>query len=188
MNRLSFYLARKARLMGKQVTVLSGFQAVPLPQAGNPYKPFKGGATAILTDAEYSGLPLSVTRCLSSTVATVAEPSRPSTDPNAKSVVVNLTATGTVALASGMNKFTLTGNLTVTFPTTATVGTKTEVELVAIQDATGSRTLTLPASAKKAGGTAVTLTTAAASVDYLKFETVDGGVTWILVDKQLDIK
>jgi len=173
--------------MGKQVTVKSGFTAVPLPQAGNPSKPYNAGQTAILTDAEYAALPASVTRCLGSPT-NVPDPARPSTDPNAKPVTVNSAATGTVALASGNNLLTLTGNITVTFPTTATVGTRTDVDVVCIQDATGSRTLTLPASAKKPGGTAATLTTAAASVDYLKFSTFDGGVTWLLVSKQLDIK
>jgi hypothetical protein len=173
--------------VGKQVTIVSGFSSVGLPQAGNPSKPFSAGQTAVLTDAEYAALPSSVTRALTG-VTTVAEPSRPSTDPNAKSVNIVAAATGTVTAKSGINRFTLTGNLTLAFPSGATVSTETEVSLVLIQDATGSRTLTLPASAKKPGGTAVVLTTAAGSVDYLRFITVDGGVTWLLVIKQLDIK
>jgi hypothetical protein len=174
--------------MGKQVTVKQGFSAVPLPTQTNPNKPFNGGQTAILTDAEYAALPASVTRALGSPT-TVAEPARNSTDPNAKTLNDVTGATGTVALKSGPNRLSMTGNVTVTFPTTGvTPGTRNELEVVCIQDATGSRTLTLPAAAKKAGGTAVTLTTAANSVDYLKFETFDGGVTWILTDKQLDIK
>lgn len=174
--------------MGKQVTIKPGFVDVPLPQAGNANKPFSAGQTAILTDAEYSALPASVTRALVSPATNVAEPNRPSTDVNAKTVNVVTAATGTVAVKSGSNRLTLTGNVTLTFPTTATPGSDLSVELTLVQDATGSRTLTLPASAKKPGGTAVTLTTAAGSVDYLVFRTTDGGVTWMLVNKQLDIK
>lgn len=173
--------------MGKSVTVKSQFLDVPLPQAGNANKPYSAGQTAILTDAEYAALPASVTRALTLN-GTVAEPDRPSTDPNAKSVNTVAAATGTVALKSGTNKLTLTGNITVTFPTTATSGTVTEVDVVLIQDGTGSRTLTLPASAKKPAAAAVVLTTTANAVDFLRFRTVDGGTTWLLTLKTLDIR
>lgn len=173
--------------MGKQVTIASGFSSVGLPQSGNSSKPFSAGQTAVLTEAEYAALPASVTRALTG-VTTVAEPSRPSTDPNAKSINTVAGATGTVALKSGGNKLALVGNVTVTFPTTATVGTSTEVDAVFTQDATGSRLLTLPASAKAAGGTAPVLSTGANKSDYLKWKTFDGGATWLLVEKQLDVR
>ena len=61
---------------------------------------------------------------------------------------------------------TLTGNCTFTFPT-ATSG-KSFILLLK-QDATGSRTVTWPASVKYAGGTAPTITSTASRQDRLSF-------------------
>lgn len=47
------------------------------------------------------------------------------------------------------------------------------------QDATGGRTLTLPASCKPYGGSAPTLTTTANALNILSFCTKDGGTTWL---------
>lgn len=70
---------------------------------------------------------------------------------------------------------TLTAACTFTFPTAAAGKSFT---LVLIQDATGSRTATWPASVKWAGGTAPTLTTTAAKRDVLSFMCADGS-TWV---------
>ncbi|HET8708976.1 MAG TPA: hypothetical protein VFL85_01710 [Candidatus Saccharimonadales bacterium] len=96
----------------------------------------------------------------------------------------NLSALGsktgatTLNLANG-NVFsvTLTGNVTFTF-SGAVASTACSFGLYAKQDATGSRTVTWPASVKWAGGTAPTLSTAANALDILVFETIDGGTTW----------
>ena len=86
--------------------------------------------------------------------------------------------TRAINLASGnVVSATLTGNVTFTF-SGATAGTACSFGLYLTQDATGSRTVTWPASVKWAGGTAPTLSTAASSVDILVFETINGGTTW----------
>ena len=64
------------------------------------------------------------------------------------------------------HKSTMTGNCTYTF--TAPTGTA-RVQLKLVQDATGSRVATWPASVKWPGGTAPTLTTAANAVDIITF-------------------
>lgn len=173
--------------MGKSVTVLPGFSFVqgPGPQGSKSYKT---GATIVYTDAEYAALPLSVTRCLSTPATTVPDPSRPSTDTASRSVTVNNAATGTVALVLGPNKLTLTGNVTLTFPTGVASGNQSSIDLILIQDGTGSRTLTLPASAKNPAGAATVLSLGAGKVDFLRYITLDGGTTWLQVDRVLDLR
>jgi hypothetical protein len=68
--------------------------------------------------------------------------------------------------AGNKQKITLTGNATLTF--TSPIGPCNLVFKV-VQDATGSRTLTYPATVKWVGGSAPTLTTAANAVDILVF-------------------
>ena len=63
-------------------------------------------------------------------------------------------------------KTTLTGACTITFTAPAGAG---NFLLKVVQDATGSRTVTWPASVKWPAGTAPTLTTAASSVDIVTF-------------------
>lgn len=72
---------------------------------------------------------------------------------------------------------TLAGNTTFTFAG-ATASTACSFGLYLTQDATGSRTVTWPASVKWSGGTAPTLSTGASAVDILVFETINGGTTW----------
>lgn len=67
---------------------------------------------------------------------------------------------------SNKQKSTLTGNCTFTF--TAPSGSCSLV-LKLVQDATGSRTVTWPASVHWSGGTAPTLTTTASKVDIITF-------------------
>jgi hypothetical protein len=89
----------------------------------------------------------------------------------------NATGATTLSLGNG-NVFdvTLTGNATFSF-TGATNGKACSFSLYLHQDATGSRTVTWPASVKWSGG-APTLTTTASAVDILVFETLNGGTTW----------
>jgi len=71
---------------------------------------------------------------------------------------------------------TLNNNCTFTL-TGATSGRATLLELVLSQDATGSRTVTWPASVKWSGG-APTLSTAASAVDRIVLTTYNAGTTW----------
>lgn len=86
--------------------------------------------------------------------------------------------TRSINLASGnVVSATLGGNTTFTF-TGATASTACSFGLYLTQDATGSRTVTWPASVRWSGGTAPTLSTGANAVDILVFETINGGTTW----------
>lgn len=68
--------------------------------------------------------------------------------------------------AGNKQKSTLTGNVTYTFTAPGGVG---NFLLKIVQDATGSRTVTWPASVKWPGGTAPTLSTAANAIDIVTF-------------------
>lgn len=73
---------------------------------------------------------------------------------------------------------TLTENITsITFSNVPGTGC-VNIVLVLTQDATGSRTVTWPASVKWHGGTAPTLTTTGNAVDIITMFTIDGGTTW----------
>lgn len=80
------------------------------------------------------------------------------------------------ASTSSAKKITLTGNCALTL-TGATAGQVASLELLLIQDATGSRTITWPASVKWAGG-APTLSTTAGAVDRIVLVSYNGGTTW----------
>ena len=83
---------------------------------------------------------------------------------------INATATGSIALDfSEYNNFilTLTGNLTLSNPTTEIVGQTGFI--VFKQDATGSRTLTLGTEYNTAGGSGITLTTTANAIDVVPY-------------------
>jgi hypothetical protein len=71
----------------------------------------------------------------------------------------------------------LSAACTFTF-TGAVAGSAYSFTLLAVQDATGSRLATWPASVDWPGGAAPTLSTAANARDLLTFWTVDGGTTW----------
>lgn len=78
---------------------------------------------------------------------------------------------------SGLAKtITLNNNCTFTL-TGATSGQVASLELILKQDATGSRTVTWPASVKWSGG-APTLSSAANAVDRIVLASYDGGTTW----------
>ena len=80
------------------------------------------------------------------------------------------TNTGSVTLDFGANQnfvLTFTGNVTLANPTTEQVGQAGVI--VCIQDATGSRTLTLGTDYETAGGSGITLSTDANAVDVIPY-------------------
>jgi hypothetical protein len=84
----------------------------------------------------------------------------------------------TLNLANGnVQKLTLTGNCTVTL-TSPSSGTMRSLTLLVFQDATGSRTITWPASVKWGVAGAPTLTVTASKMDMISLFTVDGGTNW----------
>lgn len=87
----------------------------------------------------------------------------------------NTSTAYTIDLANGsVQILTLTGNCTYTFPT-ATAGKS--FMLLQLQDATGSRTVTWPASVKWPASTAPTITSTASKGDKFVF-TADGTYWW----------
>lgn len=87
----------------------------------------------------------------------------------------------TVDCGAGLAKnFTLalTANATLAVSNLAGAGRISEFELQITQDATGSRTLTLPAAFKALGGSDTAISTAANSVTILSAKTFDNGTTW----------
>jgi hypothetical protein len=90
-------------------------------------------------------------------------------------VTANTSTAYTIDITAGtLQILTLTGNCTYTFPT-ATAGKS--FTLFQKQDATGSRTVTWPASVKWPGGTAPTITATASKGDKFVF-TGDGTYWW----------
>ena len=90
-------------------------------------------------------------------------------------VTANTSTAYTVNITNGtLQILTLTGNCTYTFPT-PTAGKS--FTLFQLQDATGSRTVTWPASVKWPGGTAPTITSTASKGDKFVF-TADGTYWW----------
>jgi hypothetical protein len=100
-----------------------------------------------------------------------------------ESKVTNATTTGTVTLdLSTGNVFhnTLTGNTTFVF-SNPPVNTKLfSFTIIAVQDATGGRTITWPASKKFSGGVTPPPTTTANAVDVWSVMTYDGGTSYIV--------
>lgn len=93
-----------------------------------------------------------------------------------ETVTANTSTAYTIDLANGsVQILTLTGNCTYTFPTP--VAGKSFF-LVQKQDATGSRTVTWPASVKWPIATAPTLTSTASKADKFVFTAIDG-TNWL---------
>lgn len=86
----------------------------------------------------------------------------------------------TVDLTTG-NSFviTLTGDVTFTFSNPPASGSFGIFTLKLVQDGTGGRSVTWPASVDWGGGTAPTISSAIGKVDQLTFVTTDGGTTWL---------
>ena len=93
-----------------------------------------------------------------------------------ETVTANTSTAYTIDLANGtVQVLTLTGNCTYTFPTP--VAGKSFI-LVQKQDATGSRTVTWPASVDWPSATAPTLTATASKADKFVFTAIDGS-NWL---------
>ncbi len=72
---------------------------------------------------------------------------------------------------------TLTANATLALSNLAPAGYATEGEIRIVQDATGGRTLTLPAAFKPLGGSDTAVKSAAGSVTILSYKTMTDGTT-----------
>jgi len=93
--------------------------------------------------------------------------------------IANSSTAYTIDLSNGNAfKITMTGNCTFTFSNPPASGKAGSFTLIQIQDATGGRTTTWPASVKWSGSNVPSLATAADAVNILTFITVDGGTTW----------
>ena len=90
-------------------------------------------------------------------------------------------ATVTVDMTLGNHvAMVLTGNIsTLTINNPPPTGKAGMLILYITQDGTGGRTFTFPASVKWAGGSAPTVTSAAAATDVFTFVTRNAGSTWI---------
>ena len=94
-------------------------------------------------------------------------------------VEANTSTTYTINFENGnVFELTLTGNVTYTFSNSPANNIGGSFTLIQKQDATGSRTVTWPASVKWASGSAPTVTAAASSIDVFTFITTDGGASW----------
>lgn len=98
-----------------------------------------------------------------------------------KETTTSQTASGastTIDLTNGnVQQLTLSANTTITL-TGATASTACSLSLYIIQDGTGNRTVTWPASVKWPSAIAPTLSTAANRIDLVVLETLNGGTTW----------
>lgn len=73
----------------------------------------------------------------------------------------------------------MTANATLAVSNLATAGRVTEFECLITQDATGARTLTLPASFRPLGGSDTAIAAAAGAKTALSAKTFDAGTTWL---------
>jgi len=108
-----------------------------------------------------------------------------------ETVVVTSTS-GTVNLdLTAANIFQHTsngGNTTFTFSNPPASGTAQYFTVIFIQDGTGGRTLTWPATAKWTDGQTPVYTTTANAVDVFTFITVNGGTTYLGSFAMADVK
>jgi len=97
---------------------------------------------------------------------------------------VTLTDAATIAwdMSTGVDfTVTLGGNRTLGNPTNVKVGQRGRIRVV--QDATGSRTLSLSSNLKTAGAAGITLTTTASATDYIDYDCVSSTVIRIALSK-----
>jgi len=87
---------------------------------------------------------------------------------------LNLKLDGSDAGDGHVHKMTANGNITVTFDNPPALGIQQEFEIEFKQDATGSRTLTLPTTVNQT----VTVDSTALATTILTFRTNDGGLTY----------
>ena len=96
------------------------------------------------------------------------------------SAVTISTSTQTLDLSTtNIFNLTLSSNTTLTFTNPPASGTAYSFMLYCKQDATGSRTITWPASVKWPNSSVPTLSTGANKLDILNFFTLDGGTTYV---------
>lgn len=93
-------------------------------------------------------------------------------------------SSGTVTLncdSGRVRNFTvsMTDNATLAVSNLTAAGRVTEFECLIAQDATGSRTLTLPASFRPLGGSDTAIAAAAGAKTVLSAKTFDAGTTWV---------
>lgn len=94
--------------------------------------------------------------------------------------VVIATSVATVDCGQGLVRnfaLTLTSNATLALSNLAPAGFVTEGEIRIIQDATGNRTLALPAAFKALGGSDTAVKSSANGVTILSFKTMNAGAT-----------
>jgi hypothetical protein len=189
--------------MGKLVTVKSSYQFVLLPNKNGDgtYRNYSSGDQVTLTDAEYAALPQSVLNAITLTTSGLPDPKRKATDPKAgdwNSAAFTAAGGGTISL--GTNFVTgpaggvtyTTGWLTVPAdsPSTNVVGPKPgSVSIVHLYHKQGATASVAPtgknwfagATTLWPGGTVPTFTASANALDLFRFESYDGGSTWVNV-------
>lgn len=103
--------------------------------------------------------------------------------PDAITTPAGTSGTLTLDLGSGVNKNfrlnPLTANATLAVSNLAATGRISEFECLIAQDATGGRTLTLPAAFRPLGGSDTAIAAAAGAKTVLSAKTFDAGSTWI---------
>lgn len=100
------------------------------------------------------------------------------------SVTAATISAGTVTLncnGGRVRNFTvsMTANATLAVSNLAPAGRVTEFECLITQDATGARTLTLPAAFRPLGGSDTAIAAAAGANTVLSAKTMDAGTTWL---------
>jgi len=155
--------------------------------------PKSGGAFtgAVTTNSTFDGVDIATRDAVLTSTTTTASAALPKTGGTmtgaAIGAVVALTDASSIAtnLALGNNySITLAGNRTLANPTNTVAGQSGSIFIT--QDGTGSRTLAYGANFKFVGGTAPTLSTAAASVDRIDY--VVASATKIHAVASLDVK
>ena len=103
--------------------------------------------------------------------------------PDAITTPAGTSGTLTLNLGGGVNKNfrlnPLTANATLAVSNLAAAGRISEFECLITQNATGGRTLTLPAAFRPLGGSDTAIASAAGAKTVLSAKTFDAGTTWI---------
>jgi len=89
----------------------------------------------------------------------------------------NVSGTVNIDCTKGVVRARLTGTTTFAFTSVPSAGTVVAVTLMVVQDGTGGRTITWPASSDYPGGVVPPATTTANALDIWTLFTIDGGTT-----------
>jgi hypothetical protein len=187
--------------MGKLVTVKTGYSAVLLPdKAGSgSLRNYSPGDQVTVTDAEYAAFNQATLNAITLTTSGLPDPKRKATDLKSGDYgSAAFTAAGGGTISLGTNLVTgpaggvtyTTGWLTVPAdnPSTGVVGPKPgSVSVVNLYHKQGAAASVAPtgknwfagATTLWPGGTVPTFTASAGALDLFRFETYDGGVTWV---------